>query len=175
MRPAEPADIDDGAGWWQRGADRLARVALVVLLIAVVTAIVGGVLYTAFPSGSDPEPPPVEECENPPCFGGGGLPPASAQPVVLPVLGYLLTILFGLPSVLVGVWRPHAARVRRSSAGSDWNRGGPAPAESLPRCCRPLAPTQPCPRQRTANGRPRLADSAPLAPRCGRRVAVLGA
>ncbi|HSH79709.1 MAG TPA: hypothetical protein VLA19_14390 [Herpetosiphonaceae bacterium] len=41
-------------------------------------------------------------CENPPCFGGGGLPGLSALPMIIPMLGYGLAIVLGLPSSLAG-------------------------------------------------------------------------
>ena len=48
--------------------------------------------------------PYVDECKDPPCFGGGGLPGARDLPATLPFLGYGLAIALGLPSVLAGGW-----------------------------------------------------------------------
>ncbi|CAA9560653.1 MAG: hypothetical protein AVDCRST_MAG49-2524 [uncultured Thermomicrobiales bacterium] len=89
---------------WQRGADRLARWAWPVLLAAVALALAGGVAVAAWASDTEEPEPVVDECEDPPCFGGGGLPGLSDLPVVLPVLGYGLAIALGLPSVLAGGW-----------------------------------------------------------------------
>ena len=48
--------------------------------------------------------PAAEECPDPPCFGGGGLPGPSDIPVVVPFLGYGLAVALGLLSALAGGW-----------------------------------------------------------------------
>ncbi len=87
---------------WQRVADRLAHYALLILLGAVAIAVVGGaVLAVAAPPGAQ-EVQVVDECPDPPCFGGGGLPGIENLPWIVATLGYGLAILLGLPSVLAG-------------------------------------------------------------------------
>ena len=90
---------------WQRWADRLARSAWLVLVIAVALALVGGVVYAAaWQPRTGAVEAPIDACANPPCFGGGDLPGVRDLPVVMPVLGYLLAIALGLPSLLAGLW-----------------------------------------------------------------------
>ena len=89
---------------WQRTVDRLARWAWLILLASVALALVGGVAVAGWnPALEDPEPY-VDECADPPCFGGGGLPGAHDLPVILPFLGYGLAIILGLPSLFAGGW-----------------------------------------------------------------------
>ena len=90
---------------WQRAADRLARYAWLVLLVAVAVALLGGAVYAVVwqPNAADARVE-ADECEDPPCFGGGGLPGVRDLPVVLPFLGYGLAIALGLPSALAGGW-----------------------------------------------------------------------
>ena len=103
MNTSEPRAFASLARW-QRAADRLARRAWQVLLASVALALVGGLFVAAWnPDTGDPQPY-VDACENPPCFGGGGLPGARDLPVVLPFLGYGLAIVLGLPSLLAGGW-----------------------------------------------------------------------
>ena len=86
---------------WQRGADRLARYAWLILPISVAIALVGGaVVAVAWQPGAQEVPAEVDECPNPPCFGGGGLPGAQDVPWIVAMLGYGLAILLGLPSLL---------------------------------------------------------------------------
>ena len=88
----------------QRVAERLARYALLILLGSVAIALVGGaVIAVAAPPGAR-EVQVVDECPDPPCFGGGGLPSVSDLPWILSTLGYGLAILLGLPSLLAGAW-----------------------------------------------------------------------
>lgn len=84
-------------------SDRLARYAWRVLVLAVGIALVGSLFYAAT---WEPRPVrrPLEECENPPCFGGGGAPQLQDLPVVLPMIGYGLAILLGIPSAIRGAW-----------------------------------------------------------------------
>ena len=103
MNTFEPIALA-GSSRWQRVADRLARWTWPVLLASVAIALAGGLLIAAWnPDTEDPEPY-VDECENPPCFGGGGLPGARDLPIILPFLGYGLAIVLGLPSLLAGGW-----------------------------------------------------------------------
>ncbi len=83
-------------------SDRLARYGWRVVVVAVGLAIVGGVFYAATWKPG-PVPAPVEECANPPCFGGGGLPSLRDLPVVVPMMGYGLAILLGMASGIAGV------------------------------------------------------------------------
>ncbi len=89
---------------WQRVADRLARWAWPVLLASVALALVGGAVVGAWNPETEAPEPYVDECADPPCFGGGGLPGAHDLPATLPFLGYGLAIVLGLPSVLAGGW-----------------------------------------------------------------------
>ena len=75
MNMPEPFVLERSARW-QRAADSAARWAGLVLLVAVVVALAGGVATAAWDLGTDAPAPEVEECESPPCFGGGGLPSA---------------------------------------------------------------------------------------------------
>lgn len=69
--------------------------------MAVGAGIIGSLFYAAT---WEPRPAPrqVEECVNPPCFGGGGAPQLRDLPVVLPTIGYGVAILLGIPSVVRG-------------------------------------------------------------------------
>ncbi len=89
---------------WQRVADRLARWAWPVLLASVALALLGGAVVGAWNPETEGPEPYVDECADPPCFGGGGLPGARDLPVVLPFLGYGLAIVLGVPSVVAGGW-----------------------------------------------------------------------
>ena len=88
---------------WQRVADRLARYAWLILLVSVAIALIGGVVSAVvWRPDADGVPAEVAECENPPCFGGGGLPGLQDLPWTISMLGYGLVILLGLPSLLAG-------------------------------------------------------------------------
>ena len=89
---------------WQRLADRLARWAWPVLLVSVGLALVGGTVIGVWDPATETPAPTVDACEDPPCFGGNGLPGVNDLPVVLPFLGYGLAIALGLPSLIVGGW-----------------------------------------------------------------------
>ena len=96
---------------WQRAADRLARYAWLVLLVAIAVALVGGVVAAIiWQPGSENVQAEVEVCENPPCFGGGGMPSLRDLPMVISTLGYLLVIVLSLPSLLAGAWDVLRAR-----------------------------------------------------------------
>lgn len=47
---------------------------------------------------------PQSECNDPPCFDPGGMPSAEDLPVVLPMLGYVVATLFGVPALLKWFW-----------------------------------------------------------------------
>ncbi|MDQ3044082.1 MAG: hypothetical protein M3R06_02870 [Chloroflexota bacterium] len=94
----------ESASRWPRVVDRLARFGWLVLVVSVVIAVLGGMLTAALDLGGEPSSTQANGCEDPPCFGGGGLPGASDLPTVLPFLGYGLAFLLGAPSALTGVW-----------------------------------------------------------------------
>ena len=90
---------------WQRGADRLARYAWLILLGAIALALVGGVVDAAtWQPRADAAQTSVGECEDPPCSGDGGRPGLRDLPAITSLLGYGLAILLGLPSLLAGAW-----------------------------------------------------------------------
>jgi hypothetical protein len=90
---------------WQRWADRLARYGWLVLLVAAVVALVGGTIYAATWEPRQVALPGRDACPDPPCFDGGDLQPGLRDlPAVIRVLGYLLAIALGLPSLLAGLW-----------------------------------------------------------------------
>ncbi len=90
------------ASWVERAADRLARWAWQTLLVIVAVAVIGGVVVAVWdaPSG-DPPAASLDECENPPCFSIGS-PSAIDLFVIVPTIGYVVVILLGIPSLLVG-------------------------------------------------------------------------
>jgi hypothetical protein len=96
--------IHTKSGRWQRLADRVARWGWLVLLGSVALALVGGVTLAVWNPETENAEPSVDVCETPPCFGGGGLPAARDLPIILPLLGFGLAIVLGLPGLLVGVW-----------------------------------------------------------------------
>lgn len=103
VKRGDPVVAAPSAGW-QRLSDRLVCYALLVLLGSVATALVGGAaIAVAAPPGAQ-EVRFFDECLDPPCFGGGGLPSVSDLPWILSMLGYGLAILLGLPSLLAGAW-----------------------------------------------------------------------
>ncbi|MGH2451891.1 MAG: hypothetical protein ACRDGE_11620 [Candidatus Limnocylindria bacterium] len=85
----------------RRVADRMADYGWRVLLGAVSIALVGGVIQVFIwePSAG----PSSDVCPRPPC-GPEGLPRLSDAATVLPILGYLLVIVLGVPSLLSGTW-----------------------------------------------------------------------
>lgn len=90
---------------WQRWANRLARYGWLVLLVAAMVAIVGGTVYAATWEPRQVALPGRDACPDPPCFDGGDLQPGLRDlPAVIPVLGYLLAIALGLPSLLASLW-----------------------------------------------------------------------
>lgn len=95
---------------WQRSADWLAGYGWVVVLVAVVAALGGGTIYTATwqPRALDGAvaAPGRDARPDPPCFdvGGTGLPDLRDLLSIVPILGCLLAIELGLPSLLAGAW-----------------------------------------------------------------------
>ncbi len=89
---------------WHDIPDRLARYAWLVLIAAVALALVGGVVSAVISQPVDSVPTEVVECENPPCFGGGGLPGVRDLPWSISMLSYGLAILLGVPSLIASVW-----------------------------------------------------------------------
>ncbi len=89
---------------WQHWADRLARYGWLVLLVSIAVGLVGGVITAAAVWQPGETAQVVDECVNPPCFGGGGLPGLRDLPMVITMMGYGLAILLGVPSLLAAVW-----------------------------------------------------------------------
>lgn len=85
----------------QRVADRTAGYGRRVLLAAVSVALVGGIVEVLVwqPSAG----PTSDVCLRPPC-GPEGLPGLSDVATVLPIVGYLLVIVLGIPGLLAGIW-----------------------------------------------------------------------
>lgn len=100
---------------WRRAADRLGRYSITLLLIVVGLAVLGGIVATLIPDSPSETSQMVEECKNPPCFGGGGAPSVRALPTVLPAIGFAIAILLGVPSLLLALADLFQGRVR--SAG----------------------------------------------------------
>jgi hypothetical protein len=99
----------------QRLVDLLARWGALVLWLAVVIGLFGGVASALLWSPSQSfssATPAVDPCPSPPCFGDGTLPRLIDLPVVLPVIGFMLATLLGAPSLLVGVWDLMRKRLR---------------------------------------------------------------
>ncbi len=101
----------------ERAADRLARWAWRTLLVVVALAVIGGVVLALWDAPSEDQPAapvPVDECENPPCFSIGS-PSAIDLFVIVPTMGYVVVILLGVPSLVVGA--RDLVRRRRSVGG----------------------------------------------------------
>ncbi len=88
---------------WQRAADRLARYAWLVLLVSITIGLVGGAIVAIIGQPSE-STQVVDECVNPPCLGGGGMPGLQDLPMGITMMGYGLAILLGVPSLLAAVW-----------------------------------------------------------------------
>lgn len=106
-----------GHSGWHLMVDRLARIAWIVLLISVAIAIVGGAVVAAWNPETSPPPAEATECEDPPCFGGGGMPGPENLPIVIPFLGYSLAILLGVPNAVAGAWGLVRGRWRQGFQG----------------------------------------------------------
>lgn len=89
---------------WRRVATRLARIGWLVLLVSVALMVLGSAVVAVL--NPDTEAPTAEstECDDPPCFGGGGLPGLADLPTVVSFVGYSVAILLGVPSAVVGLW-----------------------------------------------------------------------
>ena len=105
MSPTEGEQVvATASARWHRAADRLARYAWLILLVAVALALAGGAVDAATWQPRTPDAQVEVGCENPPCSGGGGMPGLRELPTVVPILGYLLAIVLGVPSLLAGAW-----------------------------------------------------------------------
>ncbi len=76
---------------WQRLADRLARYGWRVLLLSIAVGLIGGVVLAAVWQSDE-------------SVGGMSGPGLRDLPMIVSTLGYLLTILLGVPSLLAGAW-----------------------------------------------------------------------
>ncbi len=86
----------------ERAADRLARVGWRSQPVVVALAFVGGIVTAAWnPATADSSGPSSGACESPPCFTVG-TPAPSDLLVIVPTVGYLLVVLMGSPSLLIG-------------------------------------------------------------------------
>ncbi len=101
----DQGDLGRASVRWQRLADQLARYGWLVLLVSVVVALVGGMIYAAMWEPRQVAVPGRDACPAPPCFDRGDLQPGLRDlPTVIPTLGYLLAILLGLPSLPAAGW-----------------------------------------------------------------------
>ncbi len=91
---------------WQGGADRLAHLAWLVLLLAIAIGLVGGVIVAAVaPSRPAAVAARDDPCPDPPCFDfGSGLPGAADIPMVVTELCYLVAVVLSVPSALAAAW-----------------------------------------------------------------------
>lgn len=101
---------------WQRMASQLAHTGWLVLLVSVACMIVGSAVVAVWNPDINAPPAEATECENPPCFGGGGMPSVADLPTVLAFVGYGLAVLLGAPHALGGTW---------SVLRGQWRRGLP--------------------------------------------------
>lgn len=103
---ADQRDVGMTSGRWQRLADQLARYGWLVLLVSITIGLIGGLIIAALGYRWQPTEnvPAVVECVDPPCFGGGGMPGLQSLPMVITMMGYGLSILLGVPSLLAAVW-----------------------------------------------------------------------
>lgn len=105
------------ASRWQRMAVRLARAGWLILLVSVAFMIVGSAVVAIWNPDTDSPPAETAECEDPPCFGGGGMPGAADLPTVGAFVGYSVAILLGVPSAVAGLWHMVRGRWRLGLAG----------------------------------------------------------
>ncbi len=94
----------EGSSRWQRIAARLARVGWLALLASVAIMILGSAVVAVWNPDTDAPQAETAECEDPPCFGGGGMPGVGDFPTVVSFLGYSVAILLGVPSALLAAW-----------------------------------------------------------------------
>lgn len=90
----------------QRLVDRLARIAFIVLLGAIVVGLVGGIMTALMISPDiEQEAAPAYECLEPPCFdlNLSGI-TLNDTPNVVWLVGSVLAILLGVPSLIMSLW-----------------------------------------------------------------------
>lgn len=101
------------AARWQRGADRLARSAWRLLLLALALGLLGGVATAIEGPTSVTETAVAEEeeeeerCPDPPCFDLDidlSRVQASTIPGMLQLVGFVVALLLSVPSLLAGGW-----------------------------------------------------------------------
>lgn len=97
---------------WQQMANRLAHIGWLVVLVSVAFMIVGSAVGAVWYPDTNSPPAETTECENPPCFGGGGMPGLADLPTVIAFGGYGLAVLLGVPSALWGAWNVLRGRWR---------------------------------------------------------------
>ena len=102
---------------WLQTTNRLARLGWVVLLISVAFMIVGSAAVAVWNPDTEAPPAKTTACENPPCFGGGGMPSVADLPTVLAFAGYGLAVLLGVPGSLLGMGRVLRGRWRQGLPG----------------------------------------------------------
>lgn len=108
--PRDPGSTRSNA--WHRVADRLARYGWRVLLLALFVALVGGIIEVfVWEPGAGPT---SDDCLRPPC-GPESMPGLRDIATVLPILGYLLVIVLGIPSLFAGAWDLARARLMDGS------------------------------------------------------------
>ncbi len=76
---------------WQQVADRLARYAWLILLVSIAVGLAGGAVVAAMWQSNE---------------SAGAMPGPGLRdfPMIVSMLGYLLVILLGLPSLLASAW-----------------------------------------------------------------------
>ena len=102
---------------WQRPALRLAHTGWLILLVSVAVMIVGSSVVAVWNPDTDPPPADTTECQNPPCFGGGGMPGVADLPTVVAFVGSGMAILLGVPRALWGAWSVLRGRWRPGVPG----------------------------------------------------------
>lgn len=100
MPESENVALGDPFARWQRLADRLARYGWLVLLGSIAIGLAGGVIVAILwqPDESVGEMPGLRDL-----------------PMIISMLGYLLVVLIGVPSLLAAVW--DFLRGRRATGG----------------------------------------------------------
>lgn len=73
---------------WQRVTDRVARYGWLVLLGSIAVGLIGGVMVAIWQSDES----------------AGAMPGLRDLPMIVSMLGYLLVIILGVPSLLAGAW-----------------------------------------------------------------------
>lgn len=125
--------------------ERLGRWTIIVVLVAAVSAVVGGIVEAAiWHPGREQKDLAGDPCVNPPCFGGGNEPLTLAQmPVVLPMVLLGAAALLGALTLLVTLATPKT-RNRRDLILAILTALGPLVifigAEILPHLLSPCVP-----------------------------------